>query len=62
MTVCCIYSCIPDEHEHAVTLVVSTADISHTSTTDDPISLQQNVSYISMAPNKPDESAEGDDG
>ena len=56
-----IYSYIPDEHEYAVPSMVSTPDVSHTGTTDDPISLQQNVSYITTAPNKPDES-EGDNG
>ena len=39
---------------------MSTPDISHTSTTDDPISLQQNVSYITTTPNKPDNESEAD--
>ena len=56
----CIYSCIPDEHEYAVPSVVSTSDISHSNTTDDPISLQQNVSYITTTPNKPDNESEAD--
>ena len=47
-----VYSCIPDEDEYVVPSMMSTPDISHTSTTDDPISLQQNVSYIITVPNK----------
>ena len=53
-----IYSSITDEDEYAVIppMVSSAPDVFRTSTTDGPMSLQQNVSYISIAPNKPDES------